>query len=90
MIRDSIWPPFPERAARGKAVTTSSAGSLLKRISNENSGVVSHRITQSYAAAMAQSLQGEEHPPHTPGTTDHSTAQSGYDRRREQVRQAQK
>ncbi|KAJ5380897.1 uncharacterized protein N7496_003325 [Penicillium cataractarum] len=39
---------------------------------------------------MAQSLQGEEEPPHTPETTNHSTTQSNYDRRREQVRRAQK
>ncbi|CEO60906.1 hypothetical protein PMG11_05374 [Penicillium brasilianum] len=39
---------------------------------------------------MAQSLHGEEEPPHTTEITDHSEAQSNYDRRREQVRRAQK
>lgn len=49
-----------------------------------------HQAIDDCAAPMAQSLPGDETPPHGPGTTDPSAAETSYDRRREQVRRAQK
>jgi hypothetical protein len=49
-----------------------------------------HQAIDDCAAPMAQSLPGDETPPRGPGTTDPSAAETSYDRRREQVRRAQK